>query len=170
MCYRRKADALNVFKDYNLHVTENWGGLLQPDSTGATFDAINERYGLRGKKKVKSFAEAYWVAMPPHPPYCLDRIDIKTLNELPPAQEHGGLRLPNYVYDEIARRAEEKYYQQALYGRVKRELLRGLHDTAGSRVFDVALVALGLGGLALAVWAAQRRDTLDPTTNALRKD
>jgi hypothetical protein len=157
MCYRRKADALNVFKDYNHHVTENWGGLLQPDSTGATFDAINERYGLRGKKKVKSFAEAYWVAMPPNPPYCLDRIDIKTLNELPPAQEHGGFRLPDYVYDEIAKREEARYYREQLSRRVKRELRRGLHDAAGSRVVDVALVAMGLGGLALAVWAARRK-------------
>jgi len=155
MCYRRKADALNVFKDYNLHVTENWGGLLQPDSTGATFDAINERYGLRGKKRVKSFAEAYWVAMPPHPPYCLDRIDIDTLNELPPAQEHGGFRLPDYVYDEIAQREEERYYREQL-GRAKRALVRGLHDAAGSPVVNIALVAMGFGGLALAVWAAQR--------------
>ena len=34
LCFRTKSDALKVFSDYNLHVTEPWGGLLEKDSSG----------------------------------------------------------------------------------------------------------------------------------------
>ena len=92
-CFARKTDALNVFVDNNLHVVEPWG--IDRPASGGEFDAINERYDLRGKRRVRTLARALWEAMPPGAPYCLDEIDLATLNDTTPAKEAGGFRLPD---------------------------------------------------------------------------
>ncbi len=113
VCYRTKADALNVFKEYNAHVLQHrGGGLYERDSSGQSFDPINHKYGLEGRHKVTTMREALWVAMPPGAPYCLARIDIETLNELLPAKEAGGFRLPDHVYEEAAAGGQAEYYRQ----------------------------------------------------------
>lgn len=113
VCYRTKADALNVFKEYNQHVLQHrGGGLYERDSSGQSFDPINHKYGLEGRHKVTTMREALWVAMPPGAPYCLARIDLETLNELLPAKEAGGFRLPDHVYEEAAAGGQAEYYRQ----------------------------------------------------------
>lgn len=110
-CFKKKADALNVFKDYNQHVLQTRGGGLYDKDTSGGFDAINERYGLTGKQKVVTMAEALWVAMPARSPYCLDRMDVRTLNELPVVAEAGGFRLPDFVHESGADEREDAYYR-----------------------------------------------------------
>jgi hypothetical protein len=113
MCFRAKSDAVKVFADHNQHVLEPWGGLHEKDSTGATFDAVNERYGLVGRHKVFSYAEALWVATPKSGAgYCLDQIDVKALNDTPPARRAGGFRLPPWAESMRAERAWKTHYSQ----------------------------------------------------------
>lgn len=112
VCYRTKTDALNVFKEHNSHVLESkGGGLYYRDTSGDMFEPINHKYGLEGRHKVKTMRDALWVAMPSGAPYCLDRLDLAVLNELLPAQEAGGFRLPEYVYEEGGA-GQEAYYRE----------------------------------------------------------
>lgn len=111
-CYRRKTDALNVFRERNQDVIDAYGGESYAQSP-AEFDALNVKYGLRrGGRQVRSIAEALWVAMPSDPPYCLSRIDIDALNETSPGREHPvGFQLPNFIYEDDVRRAEADWYR-----------------------------------------------------------
>lgn len=112
VCYTTKADALNVMRDTNHRLIEEWGG-LDIESSAAEFDAINHRYGLRGDKHtVKSIADALWVAMPTGRPFCLDRIDLDTLNETSPGQLGVGFQLPSWVVDAEIAREEARYYRE----------------------------------------------------------
>lgn len=63
-CYQTKTDALNAFLDWNTDVVEGYGGPSYRVSP-AEFDAINHKYGLKGKKAVRTIAQAVWAAMPP---------------------------------------------------------------------------------------------------------
>lgn len=108
-CYSRKTDALNAFKDQNLDIVERWG--MNRSASGGEFDAVNERYNLRGKKRVKTLAQALWAVMPGRPPYCLDKIDLATLNETTPAREGGGFRLPDEAAAERWKKGEERYWR-----------------------------------------------------------
>lgn len=109
LCYRTKVDALQAFRDTNRRVIDEWGG-LDALARPSDFDAINRRYGFE-KKPVRTLSQALWHAMPPHPPFCLDRIDLETLNETAPGQRGPGFVLPDWAYEEIARREESRYYR-----------------------------------------------------------
>jgi len=85
-CYRVKADALKAFQEANRRVIDNYGGETYNQSP-AEFDAINHKYGLKGRRKVRNIAEALWVAMPSDRPFCLDNIDLDALNDTSPARE-----------------------------------------------------------------------------------
>lgn len=118
VCFQTKRDALKVFASANPQVLQErpGGGLYDKDSSGG-FDAINHKYGLRGKCQVNTMAKALWVAMargsnaPKYRPYCLTNLDIKTLNELPVVQEAGGFRQPDHVYEADVESEEEAYYR-----------------------------------------------------------
>ena len=94
VCYPTKRDAARAFIGANLEIVQGWGGLDQV-STGGEFDAINERYGLTGKKRARTLADAIWSALPARRPFCLDRVDLDALNETQPARELGAFRLPD---------------------------------------------------------------------------
>lgn len=94
VCHRTKREAARAFIAANDHVVQEWGG-LDLESTGGEFDAVNERYGLRGKRRARTLADAIWHALPSRRPYCLDRVDLDTLNETAPALELGPFRLPD---------------------------------------------------------------------------
>jgi hypothetical protein len=96
VCYPTRAEALRSFADANRHAIDRAGGMDQVSSDGA-WDAVNERFGLKGKRRVRSVRQALEAVMPPGRPYCLDRLDLETLNETRPAQEAGGFRLPDFV-------------------------------------------------------------------------
>ncbi len=94
VCHRTKRDAARAFIAANDHVIQEWGG-LDLESSGGEFDAINERYGLKGKRRARTLADAIWTALPVKKPYCLDRVDLDALNETAPALELGAFRLPD---------------------------------------------------------------------------
>jgi hypothetical protein len=94
VCHRTTRAAARAFVAANDHVIQEWGG-LDLESTGGEFDAINERYGLKGKRRARTLADAIWTALPSKKPYCLDRVDLDALNETAPALELGPFRLPD---------------------------------------------------------------------------
>ena len=101
-CYRLKANALNVFRDANRHIIERYGGETYNVSP-SEFDAINHKYGLRGRRRVRNIAEALWEALRGGRPYCLTDIDLDALNDTSPAREaeaEMGVRfeLPDFVH------------------------------------------------------------------------
>jgi len=61
---------------------------------------------------------AYWID--PAEPFCLDRIDVDTLNDTSPARESGSLfRLPDHVY-------ASEYREQEVHARLCRRCRRAL--------------------------------------------
>lgn len=114
VCYRSKSAALREFVEANRGIIENYGGITQKESP-AEFDAINHKYGLRGKAAVRSIAQALWAAMPPGRPYCLDAIDLDALNDTSPAREaNDEFRLPEHVFVMRELAKEEEYHQRQL--------------------------------------------------------
>lgn len=115
-CYRSKGAALRQFVEANRDIIEQYSGINHRESP-AEFDAINHKYGLRGKHAVRSIAEALWVAMPPGRPYCLEDIDLDALNRTAPARtasrEETPFRLPDYVEEARLLRAEIEHYRRA---------------------------------------------------------
>lgn len=99
VCYPTRSQALRAFVDANQDVIDRAGGMMQI-ATDGSWDAVNERYGRRGRNKVRNVRGALEAVMPTGKPYCLDQIDIETLNETRPAQEAGGFRLPDVVAEE----------------------------------------------------------------------
>lgn len=107
VCYPSKTDALNVFRQHNQDVIDNYGGESYAQSP-AEFDAINHKYGIR----VRTIAEALWASMPPESPYCLDSIDVEALNDTSPGREHPiGFQLPDWVEEERWLRREAEHYE-----------------------------------------------------------
>jgi len=118
LCYRRKSDALRLFLDANYKTVESYGGAGYQQSC-EEFDAINHEYsyGFKGRPCARSIAQAVWYALRGSgqgggPPYCLDDLDIETLNRTDPGQYHGGFHLPNAAQDVILRREQERYWEE----------------------------------------------------------
>lgn len=114
VCYPTKGQAVRAFVSRNQALTNQAGGVDQ-EQTGGEFDAVNEKRGLRGKRKVKTLGGAIAAVLPTQRPYCLNELDLETLNETAPALEVGGFVLPDEVleqdYDEQYRKWLEE--QQA---------------------------------------------------------
>jgi hypothetical protein len=72
------------------------------DARGGGFDAVNERYNLRGRRRVGTLAAAVGACLPRERPWCLDRVDMETLNDTAPAREAGGFELPDAVHERRA--------------------------------------------------------------------
>ena len=113
-CYRTKAHALHVFASWNQSTVDRHGGLAVKDEGGG-FDATNERYGLRGKKRAKSLADVLWASLPPGRPFCLDRIDLETLNANQAVEHAGGFHQPDHVLEWRNRQDEERFYIERGY-------------------------------------------------------
>lgn len=112
LCYPTKAEALTAFLQANWELVAHYSGPDHEESP-AEFDAINHKYDLKGKRRVRSIADAVWVAMPVGKPYCLDRLDLEALNDCAPARDFGRpFILPSAAYDEIAARKEAEHYRR----------------------------------------------------------
>lgn len=122
VCYSTKRDAVKAFAVANRDVIDAWGGLFKTGS-GGEFDAINERYGLKGKRRVTTIDKAIGAALPTRRPFCLDKLDLETLNETGPARE-APFRLPYDVEEAIAAKRYADYY--ALSGPRKKKSKWGL--------------------------------------------
>lgn len=96
-CYPTKEQALHAFADHNHSVIEACNGLTHEGGGPAAFDAVNEKYGLKDKKKVKSIAQALWHALPSRGPFCLDKVDLAVLNDMHHAESCGAYTLPEAV-------------------------------------------------------------------------
>ena len=111
VCYDTKTKALKAFLDTNYEIVQNYGGADYAASP-AEFDALNHKYDLRGKRAVRTIAQAVWAAMPEGKPYCLDRIDLDALNATSPARESSTtFRLPDYVYEAEVAEEEARHYR-----------------------------------------------------------
>lgn len=115
LCHRTKHEALQAMRDANRATIDEWGG-LDASSPAAEFDSINARYGLKGDKKVRTIAQALWVSMPPRPPYCLDEIDLDSLNATAPGSKGNGFQLPDWAMDQIAEKEWTRHYAQLAPG------------------------------------------------------
>lgn len=113
VCYASKGQALRVFVAWNEHTVESWG--LDTKATGGEFDAVNERHGLKGAKRVTTLRGALVRALDGKP-YCLDRIDLEMLNETQPGREHP-FRLPDHVVEQtMLQRYREEWERAAAAG------------------------------------------------------
>jgi hypothetical protein len=109
ICYPTRTLALRVFKEANRGAIDRAGGMDQI-STDGSWDPINESTGRKGERKVRTVREAIEAAMPPGRPWCLDRIDLETLNECRPIAEAGGLTLPDFVEEQRhVKKLEDEY-------------------------------------------------------------
>lgn len=118
-CFRTKTDALNAFRAANWKTIEAWGGMDRKESP-AEFDAINHKYGLKGRRAARDLATAMWAALPTRePPYCLDDIDLDALNDTSPAHEAGAFRLPDWAYENRYAAEQEAYYREQGLGNAR---------------------------------------------------
>jgi hypothetical protein len=118
--YPTKTAALNVFLDYNRGVVDDYGGESMKHAP-ASFDAINHRFGIKGKRQVDNIAKAVWWAMPAGSPYYLEDIDVNLLNETAPAiYNQRGLQfeIPDYAQESALLEQEAEYWLQK-YGDVE---------------------------------------------------
>lgn len=138
LCYRTKTAALQAFRDANQPTIQAWGG-LDVSSPPAEFDAINHKYNLTGRRAVKTIARALWVTAPSRPPFCLDEIDLETLNSTAPGQHGRGFILPNYVYAAKANSDEARHHATAQRDEAERRARRAI-----DQAFDTALYKRGL--------------------------
>lgn len=111
LCHRTKHEALQAMRDANRATIDAWGG-LDASSPASEFDAINARYGLKGDRQVRTIAQALWVTMPPRPPYCLDEMDLDSLNATAPGSKGNGFQLPDWALDQIADREWTEHYAE----------------------------------------------------------
>lgn len=112
-CYRTKREMIRKFLDVNSDIVQSYGG-ADYEVSPAEFDAINHKYGLTGRRAVRTIADAVWAAMPVGKPYCLDRLDLDALNDTSPAREAGvPFRLPDVVYETELAREYARHYAEA---------------------------------------------------------
>ena len=114
-CYRRKTDALNVFRDRNWAVIERSGGIDYGHGE-EEFDALNLKHDLLdGPNQIRTIAQALWVSIPPVRPFCLADIDVDGLNATTPGLMHPtGFQLPDHIEEQIAKGKEAAYYKELI--------------------------------------------------------
>ena len=120
LSYDTKRDALNVFLDYNRGVVDDYGGESMKHSA-ESFEAINHRYDIKGKRRVDTIAKALWWALPAGSPYYLEDIDVNLLNDTAPAifNPRGmNFQTPDYVEEARLLEQEGEYWLEK-YGDVE---------------------------------------------------
>ena len=112
-CFSTKTAALKAFVEANRALIDEYGGLDYQVSP-SEFDAINHKYSLTGKRRVRTIADALWVAMPAGRPFCLDRIDLDALNDTSPARQRddAAFVLPDEAYADAIAAEEARYYRE----------------------------------------------------------
>lgn len=112
LCFRRKTDALNIFRDHNQLLIDTYGG-EDARHRPAEFDAMNDELELRGRRRIRTIADALWYSLKPSdgPPWCIDDIDLDLLNRTTPGQHGAGFTFPDYVQDAVEARRAERYYE-----------------------------------------------------------
>ncbi len=110
VCFRSRSDMLKALQGENVDVLE----AIDPrDKSGDTFDPVNVRLGLEGRRKARTIYQAMWAATAKGG-RCLTDVDIKLLNEIEPIRRAGGLRLPGQVIENTADEAQAEYYLQRM--------------------------------------------------------
>lgn len=107
-----RRDVVRVFAEANAHAIDAAGGMDQVSSDGS-FDAVNQRYGLAGVRRVRTMREAIDAVLPTGRPFKVEAIDVATLNETRPAQQAGGFRLPDDIEERLWLADEAKHYAEA---------------------------------------------------------
>lgn len=107
-----RRDVLRAFAESNARAIDAAGGMDQVSSDGS-FDAVNQRYGLAGVRRVRTLREAIDAVLPTGRPFKVEAIDVATLNETRPAQECGGFRLPDDAEERLWLADEESHYAEA---------------------------------------------------------
>jgi hypothetical protein len=109
LCYKTKTEALRKFMEFNQGVIDDYGGPTAKGSRGE-FDAFT-RFDVRPT----DIAQALWVSLPCPPrgrPFCLEDIDVETLNATSPGQDHPvGFKLPDYVVEADLIEQEYEHYR-----------------------------------------------------------
>jgi hypothetical protein len=119
IAYRRKRDALNVFMDWNQSIIDlafNGPSQVHPYES---FDNINSAYGLKGKRRINTFAKAVWFALPAGGPYYLEDINVDMLNDTTPMinnAEEQLLRIPDYAEERRLVDLEAAYWESKYGG------------------------------------------------------
>ena len=81
-----KGEAVRAFIAANMGQCETWG--LDRPATGGEFDAVNERYELRGRMRVRTLGQAIAACIPREGrSYSLASMDLDTLNDTGPARD-----------------------------------------------------------------------------------
>jgi len=113
VCYRRKTDALNVFRERNWGVIERSGGIDFRHGP-QEFDALNVKHDLLdGPNQIRTIAQALWVSIPAVRPFCLDEIDLDGLNATTPGLMHPtGFQLPDHVEEHRIAKKQAAYYDE----------------------------------------------------------
>jgi len=120
IAYRRKRDALNVFMDWNQRLIDLAFNGPSQEHPADSFDNFNQKYDLKGKRKINTFAKAVWFALPAGTPYYLEDIDVDMLNETSPMRhnaEEGQLTIPDFAEERRLVDLEAAYWQDK-YGDV----------------------------------------------------
>lgn len=105
VCYTTRGACARAMLQWNIRIAESASGADQLSSDGA-YDSVNEKYELRGKRRVRTLGDAILACVPRDEPYCLDRFDLDTLNETRPGRDHGPFVLPDVVEEH---KLNEKY-------------------------------------------------------------
>jgi hypothetical protein len=113
LCFRTRGALARAFRDENQNVIDAAGGLTMPHGARA-FDAVNERYGLHGARRVDTLGKALLAVLPHGRPFCFEAIDLEPLNETMPGRDYGPFVLPDAV-------TEARLYAQYLAGAARGE-------------------------------------------------
>lgn len=121
IAYQAKRDALNVFIDWNQPLIDDVFNGPSQKHPYDSFDNFNHLYGLKGKRRVDTFAKALWWAMPAGKPYYLEDIDVHLLNETSPIRHNASgqlLTIPDYAEERRLVEQEMQYLQDKydIYG------------------------------------------------------
>lgn len=115
IAYRRKRDALNVFMDWNGPLIDQAFNGPSQKHPHESFDNFNAAHGLKGKRRVTTFAKAVWFALPAGGPYHLEDIDVNALNDTQPMihnAEEQLLRIPDYAEERRLVDLEAAYWEK----------------------------------------------------------
>lgn len=118
VCYKTKRDALNVFLDWNTNIINDYGGSTAKHSA-ESFEAINHKFDIKGKRRVDSIAKAAWWVLPAGSPYYLEDIDVEILNRTAPAiyNDRGlSFSLPDYAEERRLVDQEQQYWEDKYGG------------------------------------------------------
>lgn len=116
--YRTKRDALRVFIDWNASIIDDAFSGVSAKQPYDSFDNINHKFGIKGKRRVDTLAKALWWILPSGSPYYLEDIDVDILNETSPMRHNTDqyLTLPDYAEERRLLEQEQEYWESKYEG------------------------------------------------------